>query len=42
MNLALGELDPNDAEAMQTAPGGFTTVNQEGSADPLVSFGRCH
>ena len=39
MNLALGEFDPSDSDAMRGAPGDFTAVDEEGEPQQLGSYG---
>ena len=40
MNLALGEFDPSDSDAMRGAPGDFTAVDEEGEPQQLGSYGK--
>ena len=39
MNLALGEFDPSDSDAMRSAPGDFIAVDEEGELQQLGSYG---
>ena len=40
MSLTVGVVDPNDISSLATAPGDFSTVNEEGELERLTSAGR--